>query len=149
MGARRSAEYPVQIRRHEAIIENQGYKEGPVSALVLNGQLPTMVFSKTLDAFFARHHLRIHSQPGTWDGQPIFSSTATHDSGIGINKTTKSMIHLIDEHIDEERNKVVDDLWRTSCVDGVSYINRPWVPRGAKNATGDTLITDGRIRCCV
>ncbi|HEX8817311.1 MAG TPA: LssY C-terminal domain-containing protein [Terriglobales bacterium] len=128
-----------------SVIENQGYKEGPVSTLVLNGQPPTMVFSKTLDTFFARHHLRIYSQPGAFDGQPIFSSTATHDSGIGINKQTKSMIHLIDEHIDEERGKVIDDLWLTGCVEGVSYIDRPWVPRDAKNATGDTLITDGRI----
>jgi hypothetical protein len=40
---------------------------------------------------------------------------------------------------------VIDDLWLTGCVDSVSYIDRPWVPRDAKNATGDTLITDGRI----
>ena len=128
-----------------SIMENQGYREGPVSTLLLEGQPPTMVFSKTLDTFFARHHLRIYSQPGTFDGQPIFSSTATHDSGIGLNKKAKSMIHLIDEHIDEERGKVVDDLWLTGCVDSVSYIERPWVPRDAKNATGDTLITDGRL----
>lgn len=31
------------------IIENQGYREGPVSTLLLNGQAPTLVFSKTLD----------------------------------------------------------------------------------------------------
>ena len=31
------------------------------------------------------------------------------------------------------------------CVESVSYIDRPWVPRDAKNATGDTLITDGRL----
>jgi hypothetical protein len=80
-----------------SIMENQGYREGPVSTLVLNGQIPTLVFSKTLDTFFARHHLRIYSQPGTFDGEPIFSSTATHDSGIGINKKAKSLIHLIDE----------------------------------------------------
>ena len=128
-----------------SVIENQGYREGPVSVLTLDGQQPTLVYSKTLDTFFARHHLRIYSQPGTYDGQPIFSSTATHDSGIGINKSAKSLIHLIDEHIDEEQGKVVDDLYLTGCVQSVSYIDRPWVPRDAKNATGDTLITDGRI----
>jgi hypothetical protein len=128
-----------------SVIENQGYREGPVSTLTLDGQNPTLVYSKTLDTFFARHHLRIYSQKGEFDGQPIFTSTATHDSGIGINKAAKSLIHLIDEHIDEERGKVIDDLWLTGCVDSVSYIDRPWVPRDAKNATGDTLITDGRI----
>jgi hypothetical protein len=128
-----------------SVIENQGYREGPMSTLTLEGQLPTLVYSKTLDTFFARHHLRIYSQPGEFDGQSIFSSTATHDSGIGINKSAKSLIHLIDEHIDQERGKVIDDLWLTGCVQSVSYIERPWVPQDAKNATGDTLITDGRI----
>jgi hypothetical protein len=128
-----------------SVIENQGYREGPVSILTLDGQQPTLVYSKTLDTFLARHHLRIYSQTGTFDGQPIFSSTATHDSGIGINKSAKSLIHLIDEHIDEERGKVINDLWLTGCVASVSYVDRPWVPRDAKNATGDTLITDGRI----
>jgi hypothetical protein len=80
-------------------------------------------------------------RPGRLTG----TSTATHDSGIGINKSAKSLIHLIDEHIDEERGKVIDDLWLTGCVASVSYVDRPWVPRDAKNATGDTLITDGRI----
>jgi LssY C-terminus len=128
-----------------SVIENQGYREGPVSTLTLDNQTPTLVYSKTLDTFFARHHLRIYSQKGEFDGAPIFTSTATHDSGIGINKAAKSLIHLIDEHIDEERGKVIDDLWLTGCVDSVSFIDRPWVPRDAKNATGDTLITDGRI----
>lgn len=46
---------------------------------------------------------------------------------------------------DDERSKAIDDLWVTGCVDGVSYIERLWVPRNAKNATGDTLTTDGRL----
>lgn len=128
-----------------SVIENQGYKEGPVSTLLLAGKPPDLVYSKTLDTFFARHHLRIYAQPGSFDGEPIWSSTATHDSGIGISKASKSLIHLIDENIDEERSKVVNDLLLTGCVDGVSYIDRPWVPRDAKNATGDSLLTDGRI----
>ncbi len=128
-----------------SVIENQGYKEGPVSTLLLDEKAPVAVYSKTLDTFFARHHLRIYSQPATFENQPVFTSTATHDSGIGLNKTAKTVIHLIDEHIDEEQGKVVNDLLLTGCVDSVSYVERPWVPRDAKNATGDTLITDGRI----
>ncbi len=128
-----------------SVIENQGYKEGPVSTLLLDEKAPLAVYSKTLDTFFARHHLRIYSQPATFENQPVFTSTATHDSGIGLNKTAKTVIHLIDEHIDEEQGKVVDDLLLTGCVDSVSYVDRAWVPRDAKNATGDTLITDGRI----
>ncbi|AXC16272.1 hypothetical protein ACPOL_7080 (plasmid) [Acidisarcina polymorpha] len=128
-----------------SVIEDQGYKEGPVSTLLLDGKQPAATFSKSLDTFFKRDHLRIYAQTGTFDGEPLFSSTATHDSGIGIDKKNKRLIHLIDENIDQERSKVIDDLLLTGCVDGVSYLDRPWVPLDAKNATGDKLTTDGRI----
>jgi hypothetical protein len=128
-----------------SVIEDQGYKEGPVSMLLLDGKQPVATFSKSLDTFFKRDHLRIYAQPATFDGEPLFSSTATHDSGIGVDEKNKRLIHLIDENIDEERSKVVHDLLLTGCVDGVSYLDRPWVPLDAKNATGDNLKTDGRI----
>jgi opacity protein-like surface antigen len=128
-----------------SVIEDQGYKEGPVSMLLLDGKQPVATYSKSLDTFFKRDHLRIYAQPGAFDAQPLFASTATHDSGIGINKSTKRLIHLIDENIDQERSKVVNDLLLTGCVDGVSYIDRPWLPADLKNATGDNLKTDRRI----
>jgi opacity protein-like surface antigen len=128
-----------------SVIEDQGYKEGPVSTLLLDGRQPVATFSKSLDTFFKRDHLRIYAQSGSFDNEPLFSSTATHDSGIGIDKKNKRLIHLIDEDIDQERSKVVHDLLLTGCIDGVSYLDRSWVPLDAKNATGDRLKTDGRI----
>lgn len=128
-----------------SVIEDQGYKEGPVSVLLLDGKEPVASFSKSLDTFFKRDHLRIYATAETFDNEPLFTSTATHDSGIGIDAKNKKLIHLIDENIDEERSKVVHDLLLTGCVDGVTYLDRPWVPLDAKNATGDNLKTDGRI----
>lgn len=129
----------------KSIVENQGYRAAPMSVLLLNGNEPELAYAKTLNTFFSRHHLRIYSQPQTLDGRPVWTSTATYDSGIGFSKSAKTFIHLINEQIDEERLKVVNDLMMTGCVDGVGYVDRPWVPRDAKNATGDTLRTDGRI----
>ena len=128
-----------------SVIEDQGYKEGPVSMLLLDGKQPVASFSKSLDTFFKRDHLRIYAESGTFDNEPLFTSTATHDSGIGIDEKNKKLIHLIDENIDQERSKVIHDLLLTGCVAGVSYLDRPWVPLDAKNATGDNLKTDGRI----
>ncbi len=125
-----------------SVVENQGYKEGPVSTLLLGGKPPVGAWSKTLDTFFARHHLRLFAEAEEVDGKPVFLTSATHDSGIGINKSTKTLIHLIDANIDEERSKVVDDLLLTGCVAGVQYIERPWITEELKNATGDTLRTD-------
>lgn len=128
-----------------SIIENQGYRSAPMSMLVLAGQEPELTYAKTLNTFFSRHHLRIYGQKQQWEGRPLWTSTATYDSGIGFSRGAKTFIHLINENIDEERSKVINDLTLTGCVAGLSYIERPWVPRDAKNSTGDTLRTDGRI----
>lgn len=128
-----------------AVIENQGYREAPVSTLLLDNQRPVLTYAKTLNTFFKRHHLRLYAASGSYRGSPLWTSTATHDSGIGFSRRAKTLIHIIDENIDEERSKIVNDLVLTGCVDAVSLIDRPWVPRDAKNATGDSLITDGRV----
>ncbi len=131
-----------------SVVENQGYREGPVSTLLLDGKPPIGAWSKTLDTFFARHHLRVFAQSQQFEGKSVFVTSATHDSGIGINKSTKTLIHLIDEEIDEERDKVVDDMLLTGCAAGVEYIDRPWIPAdpaALRNATGDTLRTDRRM----
>lgn len=128
-----------------SIVENQGYSAAPMSVLLLDGKEPVLAYAKTLNTFFSRHHLRIYAQPGEFRGKSLFTSTATYDSGIGFSKAAKTFIHVINENIDEERAKVVNDLMMTGCVDGVAYIDRPWVPRDASNATGDRLRTDGKL----
>ena len=128
-----------------SIVENQGYQQAPMSTLLLGGVAPEFTFSKTLDTFFKRHHLRIFPQTAQFENQAVWTSSSTHDSGIGFATAGKTFIHVIDSNIDEERQKVVYDLVITGCVDGVSWVDRPHVPRDAKNATGDELRTDGAI----
>jgi hypothetical protein len=128
-----------------SIAENQGYRRAPMSTLLLGGQKPKYAYAKTLNTFSKRHHLRIWLTAEKWQGQPVWTSSSTHDIGIGFSKENKTFIHLIDTHIDNERAKVVNDLFLTGCVTGVQLVARPWVPRDAKNGTGEALITDGRI----
>ncbi|MEZ5286721.1 MAG: LssY C-terminal domain-containing protein [Vicinamibacterales bacterium] len=128
-----------------AIVENQGYREAPMSTLLLDGRAPEMTYAKTLNTFFKRHHLRIFETSATFDGAPVLTSSSTHDSGIGFATRRKTFIHVIDEVIDEERDKVVHDMLLTGCVDGVTYVDRPWLPDDLSNSTGDTLRTDKRI----
>ena len=128
-----------------AIVENQGYRAAPMSTLLLDGQPPAYTYAKTLDTFFQRHHLRVFGPLGTLGDGQVWTSSSTHDSGIGLATRARAFIHVIDQNIDEERDKVVFDLLMTGCVEGVSHLDRPWVPRDASNATGDALITDGRI----
>jgi len=69
-----------------AVVENQGYHEAPMSTLLLDGANPTFTCAKTLDTFFKRHHLRIYTATVSYHDLPIWTSTATHDSGIGFSK---------------------------------------------------------------
>jgi opacity protein-like surface antigen len=128
-----------------SVAENQGYRRAPMSILLLDGNAPDYAYAKTLNTFSKRHHLRIWTSKETWDGEPVWTSSSTHDIGIGFSKKDKTFIHLIDSNIDNERAKVVNDLIYTGCVSGVQLVKRPWLPADAKNGTGEDLITDGRI----
>lgn len=128
-----------------SVAENQGYKRAPMSILLLNGEAPNFAYAKTLNTFSKRHHLRIWKTRETWHGEPVWTSSSTHDIGIGFSKKNKTFIHLIDTNIDNERAKVVNDLIYTSCVSSVQLVTRPWLPKDAKNGTGEELVTDGRV----
>jgi len=128
-----------------SVAENQGYRRAPMSILVLDGKDPNYAYAKTLNTFSKRHHLRIWTTTQTWNGQQVWTSSSTHDIGIGFSKKDKTFIHLIDSNIDNERAKVVNDLIYTGCISGVQLVTRPWLPKDAKNGTGEELITDRRI----
>jgi len=128
-----------------SIVENQGYREAPMSVLLLEGQAPRITYAKTLNTFFQRHHLRIFASDARFGGQQVWTASSTHDSGIGFSVRDKTFIHLIDQDIDREREKVVNDLMLTGCVDSVERVERPWLPDDASNATGDALRTDKKI----
>jgi opacity protein-like surface antigen len=128
-----------------SVAENQGYKRAPMSILLLDGKDPDYAYAKTLNTFSKRHHLRIWTTKQTWNGQQVWTSSATHDIGIGFSKKNKTFIHLIDTNIDNERAKVVNDFIYTGCVSGVQLVTRPWLPKDAKNGTGEELVTDDRI----
>lgn len=128
-----------------AVIEGRGYKEAPVSILLLDGRPPDMVFQKQNDTFAQRHHLRIWQRGDEFRGKPVWVCAGTHDIGIDFSADNGTFIHRIDPQIDRERAKVVNDLMFTRIPKGVSLVERPDVPKQASNATGDELITDGRM----
>jgi hypothetical protein len=128
-----------------AVVEDRGYSEAPVSVLLLDGKPPDLVFEKTLNTFARRHHLRIWRRPGNFRGRPIWAVAATHDIGIDFSAADRTFIHRIDPQIDQERDKVVGDLLFAGHVEAFDLVARPAVPRKGRNATGDSLETDGRI----
>ena len=134
-----------KLETFRAMVEQRGYKEAPVSTLLLEGRPPDLVFEKLNNTFAARHHLRIWRRPGTFGGKAIWVSSSTHDTGIDFSEQNHTFIHKIDSNIDHERAKVVNDLLFTGLVKGLSLVDRPEVPTKGYNATGDQVLTDGRM----
>ncbi len=102
-------------------------------------------FQKQNNTFAQRHHLRIWHRPDTFDDKEVWVCAATHDIAIDFSPEDRTFIHRIDPQIDRERAKVVNDLMFTGRVRGMSLVSRSDVPKDAYNATGDQLITDGRM----
>jgi hypothetical protein len=128
-----------------AVVESRGYKEAPVSILLLDGKPPELVFQKQNNTFAMRHHLRIWKRPVEFDGKPVWVCAATHDIGIDFSPEQRDFIHKIDSQIDRERAKVVADLLLTGKAKALSLVSRPAAPQHSQNATGDKLETDGRM----
>jgi hypothetical protein len=134
-----------KLETARAIIEARGYKEGPMSVLLLDGRPPDMAFQKGNNTFAQRHHLRIFRRPETFDGKPVWVCSATHDVAIDYSERDRTFIHKIDPDIDQERAKVVSDLLFAGAVRSLAVVDRPDLPMDATNATGDPLRTDGRM----
>ncbi len=132
-----------------AVAEHRGYKAAPMSILILDGRIPDMVFQKQNNTFAKRHHLRIWKRPGEWDGREVWVSSATHDTGIEFSQEHSTFIHRINPQIDEERQKAVSDLQFAGKVQRSHLVDRPVVPKRGRNATGDDLITDGKMAVLV
>ena len=134
-----------KLETFRAIVELRGYKEAPVSLILLDDRPPDLVFEKMNNTFAARHHLRIWRRPGRFNGKDIWVCAATHDIGIDFSEQNHTFIHKIDSEIDRERAKVVNDLLFTGQVKGLSLVARPEVPTSGVNATGDPFRTDARM----
>jgi hypothetical protein len=133
----------------KAIAEQRGYKEAPVSILMLQDKPPDLVFEKLNNTFAQRHHLRVWRRPDTFGGQPVWVIAATHDTGIDFSQENRTFIHKIDPQIDHERAKVVNDLIFGGHVRSVALVDRPNVPQHGQNATGDSLETDAKMAVLV
>ncbi|HZT30102.1 MAG TPA: LssY C-terminal domain-containing protein [Bryobacteraceae bacterium] len=134
-----------KLETFRAIAEVRGYKEAPVSVLLLDGQAPSLVFEKLNNTFAQRHHLRVWRRPVSFEGKAVWVCSATHDTGIAFSEKDRTFIHKIDPQIDRERAKVVSDLLLTGKVRSLAAVERPLVPRQSANATGDQLLTDGQM----
>jgi LssY C-terminus len=133
------------FRTVKTLAGNQSYNEAPMSVLLLDERPPIFTFTKTTDTFSSRHHVRVFDPALRYDGVTVLTASSTQDIGVAFSSKQKTFIHVIDQYIDNERSKIVNDLEFTGCVASAEYVPRSWVPLDAYNSTGDRLQTDGAI----
>jgi hypothetical protein len=128
-----------------ATIRQSGYSSAPVSTLQIRGRPPDLVFQKSLNTFANRHHLRIWKQSAAYNGREVWIGAATHDLAISKARGGTKWSHRIDPHIDRERDWIATDLLFIGTAVSYADVERPAAPKKAGNATGDQILTDGKM----
>ncbi|MFZ0590282.1 MAG: LssY C-terminal domain-containing protein [Bryobacteraceae bacterium] len=95
---------------------NRSYNQAPMSVLLLDERPPIFTLTKTTNTFSSRHHIRVFDPALRYDGVTVLTASSTQDIGIAFSSKQKTFIHVIDQYIDNERSKVVNDLEFTGCV---------------------------------
>jgi hypothetical protein len=129
----------------QATLRQTGYGSAPMSTLTLQGRPPDLMFQKSLDTFAKRHHVRVWMLPKTYQGQQVWVAAATHDIATQNSAGGTKWTHRIDPHVDREREWVQTDLLFVGTGVAYAYVDRPAAPKKLGNATGDTIVTDGKI----
>jgi hypothetical protein len=133
------------LKTFAATAFSQGYSEAPLSSLYLESKLPELEFEKQNNTFAKRHHLRIYQRSETFQGHPIWLAAATHDIGIRAVDGGTKWTHVVDPHIDRERNKIGIDLMFGQKMQGITLVKRPGMPTSNQSIAGHALITDGQV----
>ncbi|HKS75979.1 MAG TPA: LssY C-terminal domain-containing protein, partial [Terriglobales bacterium] len=129
----------------QATVRDSGDDNAPVSLLRLNDKPPDLVFQKSLDTFAKRHHIRIWKLDQRYQGKQVWVGAATHDIATSDSRAGTKWTHRIDPHIDRERDWVQTDLLFAGTALGYLDVDRPDAPKKASNATGDDIVTDGKM----
>jgi hypothetical protein len=128
-----------------AAAEIHGFRQAPMTSLLLKGAEADMSWQKGLNDVAKRHHIRIWKQAGTWNGQELWMAAATRDVDFAYLRPGQYFAHEIDAKVDEEREKVAYDLEFTSCASPLMWVARQGMPRFTRNGTGDPMGTDTRM----
>lgn len=131
-----------QIR---AAAESRGYRGAEMSSLWVNKMAPDMSWQKGFNDLSKRHHIRLWKQPESWHGQELWVGAATRDVDYAYFRPGQTLTHRVQKEIDQERDKIVNDLDFTTCVASVDRLERSTVPRDTHNSTGDPMTTDARL----
>jgi hypothetical protein len=144
------ADESTQVALVSAILEtyeNKDYLRMPMSTLYLFNRPQDFGYeqAEAYSVVASRHHCRIWKAPFTWDGATVWIGAGTHDIGFEKDQRNGKVTHKIDPAVDGERDHIGEGLQQTGEVDKLTYYLPPQPIKGAKNATGGSYHSDGRL----
>ena len=122
------------------------YPYAPVSDLYVHGKKQFYAFEQPQGGDpTKRHHVRFWLIP-VYDAmdRPMWMGAATYDFSVGVSHTTGQITHHIAADVDQERDKLLEDLQHSGAI--VLHWIDPFQPNHeGKNGGGDRFVTDGRL----
>jgi hypothetical protein len=126
---------------------NKDYLAMPMSTLFLFNRKQDFGYelAEPIAMVASRHHFRIWKAPFTWHGNEVWVGAGTHDIGFAKDRRNNNVTHKIDPAVDGERDNIGSSLQKASVAKSMIYYLPPNPVQDAKNATGDTYHSDGRL----
>lgn len=124
-------------------LRNLPYPKAPVSNLYLYGRKQDLAFEKPTNTVQIRDHIRLWKTATTIHGEEVWLGSATYDHGIELSGRTHFPTHHISPSVDNERNKVVQDLKPFMNSSLIVSFDQPNL--FGFNGGGDWYFMDGNI----
>ena len=127
--------------------EKKDYLAMPMSTLYLFDRRQDFGYeeAEAYSVVASRHHFRIWKAPFQFEGKDVFVGAGTHDIGFAKDKRNGKVTHKIDPAVDGERDNIGMTLQQAGKAKSLTYYLPPDPVQDAKNATGDSYHSDGRI----
>jgi hypothetical protein len=149
------ADWQIADRTMKAAVSNafvtttrkKGYTQMPMSTLYLFDRPQDFGYeqAEAYKVVAERHHFRIW-KAFQWNGQTVWAGAGTHDVGIERDRRrAKTVTHKIDPAVDGERNHIGRTLQTAGKVKTMHYYLPPRPIKEARNATGGSYHSDGRL----
>src|SRR5262249_31331550 len=135
------------IRDAASVVFHRPYASAPMSTHLLWGRPQDLAFEQIVDGSpRKRHHVRLWrvTHPAH-PGDTLWVGAASYDRSVGFSPYTGEVVHHIETQVDDEREKLADDLAR---VGRLGRIDRAagWRDAGwGRNGSGDAYRTDGLL----
>ncbi len=135
------------LRIAAGTVFHRSFDTAPVSNLYLFGRKQDLAFEQPIGSDpRRRHHVRFWRSEQLDDaGRPLWFGAATLDKGVGRSHTEGEITHHISADIDDERDKVINDLTLAGYIVSTYWIDDFQEPPEGRNGGGDAWRTDGRM----